>query len=93
MKILKKLAVKLVDNEENVVIDTVQEITGATSVFTADVENVKLWSAEYPNLYKATFTVKDENDNVVEIIPQNIGFREFKMDGNIMKINGKRNCI
>lgn len=86
----KKLAVKLVDNEENVVIDTVQEITGATSVFTADVENVKLWSAEYPNLYKATFTVKDENDNVVEIIPQNIGFREFKMDGNIMKINGKR---
>ena len=46
------------DNEENVVIDTVQEITGATSVFTADVENVKLWSAEYPNLYKSYFHCK-----------------------------------
>ena len=86
----KKLAVKIVDNEENIVVDTVQDITGETSQFTAEIKNVKLWSAEYPNLYKVIFTVKDEQDNVEEIIPQNIGFREFKMDGNIMKINGKR---
>ena len=87
----KNLAVKLTDNEGNVVLDTVQEnITGTTSTFTADLTDVKLWSAEHPNLYKAIFTVTDADGNIMEIIPQNIGFREFKMDGNIMKINGKR---
>ena len=86
----KQLAVKLLDKNNNVVIDTVETVQGKTSQFVADVKNVKLWSAEYPNLYKAIFTVMDKAGNVVEIIPQNIGFREFKMDGNIMKINGKR---
>lgn len=86
----KNLAVKLVDNEGNTVLDETVELTGKENSFVAKLENVKLWSAEYPNLYKATFTVMDKNGNIVEIIPQNIGFREFKMDGNIMKINGKR---
>lgn len=86
----KQLAVKLVDKHNNVVIDTVETVQGKTSQFVADIKNVELWSAEYPNLYKAIFTVMDKAGNIVEIIPQNIGFREFKMDGNIMKINGKR---
>lgn len=86
----KQLAVKLLDKNNNVVIDTVQTVSGLTSQFVADIKNVELWSAEYPNLYKAIFTVMDKAGNIVEIIPQNIGFREFKMDGNIMKINGKR---
>lgn len=86
----KKLAVKLVDAQNNVVVDALEDVEGQTSVFTAQINNVKLWSAEYPNLYKAVFTVMDKDGNVVEVIPQNIGFREFKMDGNIMKINGKR---
>ena len=86
----KQLAVRLLDKNNNVVIDTVETVQGKTSQFVADIKNVELWSAEYPNLYKAIFTVMDKAGNVVEIIPQNIGFREFKMDGNIMKINGKR---
>ncbi|WP_303995645.1 glycoside hydrolase family 2 TIM barrel-domain containing protein [Megamonas hypermegale] len=87
----KNLAVKMTDNEGNIVIDTVQEnITSTESTFTADLKDVKLWSAEHPNLYKAVFTVTDASGDIMEIIPQNIGFREFKMDGNIMKINGKR---
>lgn len=87
----KNLAVKMTDDDGNIVLDTVQEnITEKTSTFTADLHDVKLWSAEHPNLYKAVFTVTDTEGNIMEIIPQNIGFREFKMDGNIMKINGKR---
>lgn len=87
----KNLAVKITDNEGCTILDTIQKnITGETSTFTADLNNIKLWSAEHPNLYKTVFTVTDENGSIMEIIPQNIGFREFKMDGNIMKINGKR---
>ena len=86
----KKLAVKLTDNEGKVVLDQTVELTDKENSFVAKLENVKLWSAEHPNLYKAVFAVMDKNGEVAEIIPQNIGFREFKMDGNIMKINGKR---
>lgn len=86
----KNLAVKLTDNEGKVVLDETVELTGKENSFVAKLKNVKLWSAEHPNLYKAVFTVTDKAGNLVEIIPQNIGFREFKMDGNIMKFNGKR---
>ena len=88
---VKTLAVQLTDSEGNVVLDEVQEnISGKETIFSANIKDVLLWSAEKPNLYKAVFIVSDKEGNVVEIVPQHIGFREFKMDGNIMKINGKR---
>ena len=49
-----------------------------------------LWSAEKPNFYRAVFIVKNSADEVVEVIPQNIGFREVKLEDTLIKINGKR---
>ncbi len=87
----KTLNVKLFDADGKIVLDEVQkDIKGTKSNFSAQLKDIALWSAEKPNLYKAVFTVSDANGKVTEIVPQNIGFREFKMDGNIMKINGKR---
>ena len=54
------------------------------------LENVRLWSAEHPNLYRALIRVKDRAGKVQEVTEQRIGFREFKMDGTLMKINGER---
>ena len=58
--------------------------------FSATVKNVKLWSAEQPNLYTLLVYVKDSHDRLVEVIPVKVGFREFKLDSGLMKINGKR---
>lgn len=49
-----------------------------------------LWSAEEPNLYELLITVYDVDGNIVEIIPQKVGFRRFAIDNGIMTINGKR---
>lgn len=54
------------------------------------LENIKLWSAEDPNLYKLYIFVEDENGNIVEVIPQKIGLRDFRLENGIMKLNGKR---
>lgn len=54
------------------------------------VENPALWSAEIPNLYQLEISVYDENGQLEEYISEKPGFRRFEMDGNIMKINGKR---
>ncbi len=53
------------------------------------VKNPKLWSAETPNLYKAYITLKDVSGKIIEIIPQNIGFRKLEIvKGNVL-INGQ----
>ena len=57
--------------------------------FSFGLTNVNLWSSENPYLYKLLLTVYDHEDNLVEVIPQKIGFREFKMDQGIMKLNVK----
>ena len=67
-----------------------QQAEGLTSSFEAELTGVKLWSAEAPNLYRAVISIEDEAGHLLEVIPQNIGFREFRMDDGLMKLNGKR---
>lgn len=54
------------------------------------VKEVKLWSAEYPNLYTMRVKVYDEQGKNMEIIEEKIGFRQFELKNNLMCINGKR---
>ncbi len=54
------------------------------------VKKPKKWSAEAPNLYRLILTMKDAQNEVVEITTQNVGFRRFEMIDGIMCINGKR---
>ena len=55
-------------------------------------ENAKLWSAEEPNLYKLVLTLK-QGRKVLSSKCIRIGFRKVEIDGNILKINGKRVII
>jgi beta-galactosidase/beta-glucuronidase len=65
---------------------------GGTEVLeaSAKVAEPMKWSAENPALYKLLITLKDSKGNVLETIPQNIGFRSIEMkDGNFL-VNGVR---
>ena len=53
------------------------------------VSNPRKWSAEEPNLYKLILTVKDAAGTVLEVIPQNVGFRKVEIKGGRFLINGK----
>ena len=86
----KVVELKIFDKNNSCVLDESKTFGGKEFVFEFELKNVDLWSAEKPNLYRALFVVKNSAGEIVEVIPQNIGFREFKMDGNIMKVNGKR---
>ncbi len=54
------------------------------------VEKPQLWSAESPALYKLLIEVLDETENVLEVIPQAVGFRRFEIVDAVMRINGHR---
>jgi beta-galactosidase len=58
--------------------------------FTRQVPNVKPWSAEKPYLYTLLISLKDKNGNLIEVIPQRVGFRTVEMVDRSLLVNGKR---
>jgi len=48
-----------------------------------------LWSAEHPNLYQLVLSLRDKNGIVLESTSLSVGFREVKMLGGKLLINGK----
>ncbi|MBI4873127.1 MAG: DUF4981 domain-containing protein [Acidobacteria bacterium] len=53
------------------------------------VANVRKWSAEAPYLYKLLLTLRDKTGAVVEVIPQNVGFRRVEIKNGRLLINGQ----
>ena len=53
------------------------------------VENPAKWSAEEPNLYLLTAQLKDNKGNVLEAIPQKVGFRKIEQKDGQIWVNGK----
>jgi beta-galactosidase len=53
------------------------------------VENPAKWTAETPSLYTLVATLTDANGNVVEVIPQTVGFRKVEIRNAQLLVNGK----
>lgn len=58
--------------------------------FNKELPDVQPWSAEIPYLYTLYLTLKDKNKNILEVIPQRIGFRSVEIKGSDFLVNGKR---
>ncbi|MBR0259411.1 MAG: beta-galactosidase [Prevotella sp.] len=52
------------------------------------IANVKAWTAETPYLYNMYVTLK-KGDNVLEVIPQRVGFRHVEIKGGQLLVNGQ----
>lgn len=76
------------DNKRVMLIDDIN-VAESNFIIEKCVEEVRLWSVEEPNLYDLYIYVKN-NDEIVEVTRLKYGFREFKLDNGIMKLNGKR---
>ncbi|MCM1193684.1 MAG: DUF4981 domain-containing protein [Butyrivibrio sp.] len=60
------------------------------SHFVIPVDKPLLWSAEEPNLYKLELEISDEEGQLQEVIPLQVGFRRFEISQGLMKLNGRR---
>jgi beta-galactosidase len=58
--------------------------------FSKEVPAVQAWSAEKPYLYTLYITLKDKNGNILEVIPQRVGFRTVEIKDRNFLVNGKR---
>ncbi|MGF1701082.1 beta-galactosidase subunit alpha [Photobacterium makurazakiensis] len=61
----------------------------ASTQFSIDVVNPIQWNAENPYLYQLLLTLKDADGNVLEVIPQRVGFRDIKVRDGLFYINNK----
>ena len=53
------------------------------------IENPLLWSAEKPDLYPYSISLKDKGDSLLQNYDWHLGVRKVETDGEIFKINGK----
>ncbi len=53
------------------------------------IKNCHTWTAETPYLYTLYVTLTDKNDQELETIVQNVGFRKVEIEGGQMLVNGK----
>ena len=78
---------ELSDAKGNVVANT--RLNGSGSLSTVmEVKNPLKWSAEMPNLYCLTATLKNGND-ILEVIPVKVGFRKVEIKDAQLLVNGQ----
>jgi beta-galactosidase len=53
------------------------------------IPNVKAWSAEIPRLYTLYITLQDAGGNVLEVIPNRVGFRTVEIKNARFLVNGQ----
>ena len=79
----------LKDLSGNVVWETALAASDETGIVSGSLD-VKPWSAESPALYELQVVVIGHDGAIVETATQRVGFRRFRIEDGIMKLNGKR---
>ncbi len=57
--------------------------------FAVNVINPIHWTAETPYLYQLFITLKDHQGNIIETIPQRVGFRDIKIRDGLFYVNNQ----
>lgn len=78
---------ELVDAGENIVFTKTVVAKEGKACIDEVIADVNHWTAETPYLYKLFMTVEDDGQ-IVEVIPQNVGFRNIRLNGETFLVNG-----
>lgn len=78
---------ELVDAGENTVFTKTVVAKEGKACIDEVIADVNHWTAETPYLYKLFMTVEDDG-RIIEGIPQNVGFRNIRLNGETFLVNG-----
>lgn len=78
---------ELVDAGENTVFTKTIVAKEGKACIDEVIADVNHWTAETPYLYKLFMTVEDDGQ-IIEVIPQNVGFRNIRLNGETFLVNG-----
>lgn len=69
--------------------DSLTVSRSAETAFSIEVKRPQQWSAESPYLYHLVMTLKDAHGQVLEVIPQRVGFRDIKVRDGVFYVNNR----
>ncbi|MDN3667561.1 glycoside hydrolase family 2 TIM barrel-domain containing protein [Algibacter miyuki] len=71
------------------VLNEEKAIDGETIQFEKNIKNVNSWNAESPYLYQLILSLKDNENNTIERIGTQVGFRNVEQKNGQLLVNGK----
>ena len=80
---------ELRDGNRVIVSRTTKLDTSTSTSLTLPVASPKLWSAETPALYDVSIRLRNENNELLEVIRQKVGFRKIEIKQGLFLVNGK----
>ncbi len=66
------------------------ELQSQQFIIEGQITDIRLWSSEAPYLYTLKLSVIDSMGQLVEWIPERVGFRKFELKNKQMLLNGKK---
>lgn len=60
-----------------------------TVEFSGELANVRTWTAETPNLYTLDINLLDARGEIIQSISQKVGFRNIRIEGGQLLVNGE----
>ncbi len=83
-----QLSVFIYDDGRPVAVKSVNVSPNEISEITFEKLEASSWSAECPYLYDAVIVLSKENE-IIEVVRKNLGFKYIEIDKNVFKFNGK----
>ncbi|MFW0764479.1 beta-galactosidase subunit alpha [Trabulsiella odontotermitis] len=71
------------------ILDTLRVTQQHSAQFAIPVKHPRQWSAEDPYLYHLVMTLKDHRGEILEVIPQRVGFRDIKVRDGLFYVNNR----
>lgn len=86
--------VRVIDNDGNTLVNETHPVDSTVKVQDQFLENVHLWDNHNPYLYQLLIEIRDDEGNLVELVPYRFGFRRIEINkDHVVLLNGQRLII
>ncbi len=86
--------VRVIDNDGNTLVNETHPVDSTVKVRDHFLENVHLWDNHDPYLYQLLIEIRDDEGNLIELVPYRFGFRRIEINkDHVVLLNGQRLII
>ena len=83
--------VRVIDNDGNTLVNKTRPVDSTVKVQDQFLENIHLWDNHDPYLYQLLIEIRDDEGNLVELVPYRFGFRRIEINkDHVVLLNGQR---
>ena len=83
--------VRVIDNDGNTLVNETRPVDSTVKVQDQFLENIHLWDNHDPYLYQLLIEIRDDEGNLVELVPYRFGFRRIEINkDHVVLLNGQR---